>query len=441
MSLVPHHCRFALYLLTATVAWGQNASAQMISSSISDPSPGTYRTSAQTDADSGVAEDRFFEMDMLNSSSLTMALAGNTPVRFASLNSVLPDEPPEPQFALQPVGLLTAKASHSSMQRVISDKGGLVESGFMHSAVCVPGGRSGCGCGACRMEANTRLGRFAQGLYASVCCPDPCYTPTWTMLANAAFFSDAPRPQSRQRFRWDFNGNFVQPDRAEYLWARSGERGPATERSIDYHELTMISEIATDKAGLFVKTPYRSTYLDNGGHFAGFADISTGTKTLLHDTQLLQIAAQFETHIPTASPGKGLSNGHLSLEPALMAGLQLSDSSFLQMQLSQWIPIGGNQSHAGALLKHSMSYNHLLAGAASGTSLVGTLEYSALHFQDGEFTDPFGNRHRASNEAVMQLGGGLRLNLCNQVNFGFGGMYSADDWPTTALRTEFQWLH
>jgi len=300
---------------------------------------------------------------------------------------------------------------------------------------------TGCGCGACQMNATTRLGRFAQGVYSSICCPDPCYTPTWTMLANASLFSEAVRPQSRQRFRWDYNDHFVQPDRAEYLWARSGALGPAPERSIDFHELSMITEIAINKFAFFIETPYRSTYLESGGHFAGFADLSIGTKTLLHDTRLMQFAFQFETHIPTSSPSKGLSSGHVSLEPALLGGIQLSEQSFIQMQLAQWIPIGGDPSHAGALLKHSMSYNRLLMGTANNTSLVGTLEYSAIHFQDGEFTDPLGNRHRASNEAVFQYGGGLRLNLCNKVNFGFGSLFSSDDWPATALRTEFQWLH
>lgn len=307
-----------------------------------------------------------------------------------------------------------------------------------NTGVC---GTGSCACGNFQMNASTRLGRFAQGVYSGTCCPDPCYAPTWTMLANASLFSDTARPQSRQRFRWDYNDHFVQPDRAEYLWARSGALGPAPERSIDFHELSMLAEIATEKFSFFIETPYRSIDLESGGHFAGFADITTGTKTLLHDTRLIQIAFQFETHIPTSSPSKGLSNGHVSLEPGLLGGIQLSDRSFMQMQLAQWIPLGGNPDHAGALLRHSMSYNRVLMGSANNTSLVGTLEYAAIHFQDGQFTDPLGNLRPASNESVLQYGGGLRLNICNKVNFGFGSLFSADDWPAAALRTEFQWLH
>ncbi len=307
-----------------------------------------------------------------------------------------------------------------------------------NTGVCSTGN---CVCGNFQMNASTRLGRFAQGVYAGTCCPDPCYAPNWTMLANASLFSDTARPQSRQRFRWDYNDHFVQPDRAEYLWARMGALGPAPERSIDFHELTMMAEMATDKFSFFIETPYRSIDLESGGHFAGFADITTGTKTLLHDTRLIQIAFQFETHIPTSSPSKGLSNGHVSLEPGLLGGIQLSDRSFLQMQLAQWIPLGGNPHHAGALLRHSMSYNRLLMGSANNTSLVGTIEYAAFHFQDGQFTDPLGNLRPASNEAVFQYGGGLRLNICNKFNFGFGSLFSGDDWPAAALRTEFQWLH
>ena len=302
----------------------------------------------------------------------------------------------------------------------------------------------GCGCrSGSRERKRTRLGRFIQGVHAGICNDDPCYQPEWTMLANASLFTDAVRPQSRQRFRWDYNDEYLFPDRAEFLWARSGSLGPAPERSINFHELTAYVETGSDKFSFFVETPYRSISLDSGGHFAGVGDITVGTKTLLHDTALTQVALQFETQVPSATPTKGLSNGHVSLEPSLLFGIQASPKSFLQAQIGEWIPIAGDTTFAGALLRYSVSYNRTLFEMPSNTSLTGTIEYSGISFQDGAYTDPDTLLPvSASNESIGLLGTGLRLNICDKMNFGFGVQYGVTDIsPRTAFRTEIQFRH
>jgi len=309
---------------------------------------------------------------------------------------------------------------------------------------CNQCGQSGCSdCSANRPK--TRIGRFIQGVYQGICCPDPCYQPQWTMLANAGLFTESVRPQTRQRFQWEYNDNVLFQDRAEYLWARSGSRGPAAERSINYHELSMYVETGSEKFSFFVRTPYRSIYLESGGHFAGFSDITTGTKTLLHDTELLQVALQFETHIPTANALRGLSNGHVALEPSLIFGVQMSERSFLQAQIGEWIPIAGDSTYAGALLKYSTSYNRLLSGKREFTSLIGTLEFRGISFQDGAYTNPFTSTSAvpASNESVGMMGGGLRLNICNKLNVGLGGLFrvSEEPWADATWRTEIQFRH
>src|SRR5262249_20693838 len=49
---------------------------------------------------------------------------------------------------------------------------------------CVPGREPGNCC--CGCDANTCVGRMLLGLYDCICCPDPCYEPSWQPLANAA---------------------------------------------------------------------------------------------------------------------------------------------------------------------------------------------------------------------------------------------------------------
>ena len=290
-------------------------------------------------------------------------------------------------------------------------------------------------------KKSSRVGRFFRGVVDGICCPDPCYQPRWTMLANASFFTDSARPQNRQRYRWDYNSNFDFQDRAEYFWAQSGTLGPDAESFIDYDEISAYVETGGDKFSVFLVTPYRAIDLASDGHFAGFADLVAGTKSLLHDTELLQVSFQFETQIPTSSPSKGLSNGHVSLEPSLLLGIALSDVSFLQAQISEWIPIGGDADHAGALLSYSTSYNRVLWNSHDRTNLVGTIEYTGVSFQDGLFTSPTTlTTESASNETFSSMGGGFRLNICDKINFGVGSLFTLTDnhWAETQIRTEFQ---
>ena len=58
---------------------------------------------------------------------------------------------------------------------------------------CVPGKPPCEGC-----DADTCLGRLANGIYYGLCCPDPCYEPASIPAANAAFFQDSPRPSRRR---------------------------------------------------------------------------------------------------------------------------------------------------------------------------------------------------------------------------------------------------
>src|SRR5262249_29712618 len=47
---------------------------------------------------------------------------------------------------------------------------------------CVPGQKP---CFPPPHDPNTAIGAFCQNLYECLCCPDPCYQPTWVPAANA----------------------------------------------------------------------------------------------------------------------------------------------------------------------------------------------------------------------------------------------------------------
>jgi hypothetical protein len=316
---------------------------------------------------------------------------------------------------------------------------------------CVPGRRK---CDCCFNE-DTYVGRFLGGLYDCVCCPDPCYEPHWVAAADVAFFQDAARPVTQMRFRWDTGWDMLTPDRAEYFWARqTGPLGPnLIVKSLNYRELSLYTEGATDKIGVFVEQPYREV----GAHaadispnpsttFSGFGDLNIGTKTLLLDCDLLQVSFQFKTFILTGASMKGLGTGHVSLEPALLNTLHLAPDTYMQWELAYWIPVGGDQLYEGNVFHAHMAFNRVLWRLCRDVQIVGTMEFNEWSIVNGNFTSPTvltgGNatpeRARAT---IFSLGPGARLVICDRIDFGAGTAFSLTGarWAEELVRAEFRW--
>jgi hypothetical protein len=325
----------------------------------------------------------------------------------------------------------------------------LPESFALPTPSCLNCGGNGFGCSTCGgcqtcepCVARTRFGRFACGLYQAICCPDPCYEPRWTGVANAAFWVDGARPVTQVRYRWDASLNLIYPDRAGFIWPTVGTLGPkVAPGSMDLHELSMYNEIASGPSfSFFTNMPYRSYDTDLDGHGAGFGDMDMGTKSVLFDCELLQITFQMRTFIPIGNGLKGIGTMHVSLEPSLIVGLNLAPETYFQAQIAEWIPIGGGGG-AGAILHYHTSLNHVLWRWQPSMPIIGTLEANGWSFQDGTYTDPSGVVHSASGETYLSAGPGLRVVVCDKVDFGIGTAFAVtqDHWGEQSVRSEFRW--
>ncbi len=272
-------------------------------------------------------------------------------------------------------------------------------------------------------------GRFYDALTAALCECDACYQPQWRLLESASFWVDSARPQNRTRVRWDYGPGMIFPDRAEYFWARVGSRGPATVPTpdLDYHELSQYIETAHGGFSAFFVMPYRSLYMRDAGHAAGFGDIQIGTKSLLHDTPLVQVTLQMTTTIPSANSRKGLGTGHVSLEPALLVGLALTERDFLQAQAAEWIPLGGDSDYQGALLRWGVAWNRTVWQRDRDNTMTANLDLVGWSFQDGAYTDPVLGQQRANDESYVYLGPGSRMLLCGRFEFGAGAIFALTD--------------
>jgi len=311
---------------------------------------------------------------------------------------------------------------------------------------CVPGRRR---CDCC-FDQSTYVGRILGGLYDCICCPDPCYEPHWVAAADVAFFQDSARPVTQMRLRWDTGWDMLTPDRAEYFWAREkGPLGPnAVARFLNYRELTMYTEGAIDKIGVFVEQTYREVGLHASPisptpdtTFSGFGDLNIGTKTLLLDCDLMQFAFQFKTFIPVGSAGKGLGTGHVSLEPAFLMTLHLAPDTYLQMEAAYWIPVGGDSLYQGNVFHSHIAVNQVLWRLCRDVVLVGTMEFNEWSIINGNFTDPgTGNPVRA-RDTIFSLGPGARFVICDRIDLGAGTAFAVtgDHWAEELVRAEFRW--
>ncbi len=253
---------------------------------------------------------------------------------------------------------------------------------------CVPGRFEDC----CGCNSTTVFGRILGGVYQELCCPDACYQGKWIPVANAAFFVEGTRPVTTTRFRWEYANNFTLPDRSEFFWAKSGGNGgkgpKQVETRLNYSQLSMYQEIATGGFSAFIDLPYLAVDPLVNPYAAGFGDMKIGTKSLVFDRDLFQLGFMMQTTIPMGNFTVGLGTGHVSLEPTLLSAVKLTPDTYLQTQLSEWIPLGGDPDYMGSILHYHFSLNHVLYRPVHNVELIGTAEFTGYSFQAGQFTDP-----------------------------------------------------
>lgn len=286
------------------------------------------------------------------------------------------------------------------------------------------------------------LGRLLCGLHHILCCPDPCYEPCYIPAANAGFFLDSAKPVTQSKFRFDASIGGTTPDRAEYLWAQIGGRGPANpEASLVHYDLVMENEFATERFSFFVSTPFRIVVPTNNPTHAGYADMRLGTKSLLVDSELLLVAFQFSTILPTGVAPWGTGNGHVSLEPSLLMTLKVCEETYLQTQIAEWIPLGGTPGFQGPVFHYHFSLNHTLTAPRRDMKLIGTMEFGSYVFHSGGATLANGAVVNASDEVYYHLGPGFRFHFCNKIDIGFGMQFGVSDnmFFDQLYRTELRW--
>ena len=325
-------------------------------------------------------------------------------------------------------------------------------------------GRKGCDC-CC--DSESKWGHLWCGIYKCICCPDPCYEPCFVPLANAALGVDPVQPVTQVRIRADFGWAMTSPDKAEWFWAQEKGRGPSLssggpavpaapglpgsgamafpgpgEGSLDYRLASLYMEGAVGRFGVFVEMTYVDTDPTTFPGAAGFGDMNVGMKTLLLDCDLIKLTSQFRVFIPTGNVSEGLGNGHATLEPSLIWALKLTPETYFQGQVAYWRPIGGTDSFAGPVFHYHLSLNQLLCNCGKDVQLIGTAELNGYEITSGAYTQVDGTLGSARDlNPIISVGPGLRLSVCNVIDFGVGAAFSltSDRLANQLIRAEFRW--
>jgi hypothetical protein len=318
---------------------------------------------------------------------------------------------------------------------------------------CVPGQKP---CHPPANECNTVIGAFCQSLYECLCCPDPCYQPTWVPAANASFFADYARPRTVTRIRYDNLENMTRPDRNQFFMNsvtlqtnNPNNRLPSSRIFARLQQVSLYQEAAGERGSFFVEYPYRQINESWAPTQAGFGDVNFGVKSLLFDCEMLQLTFQMRTYMPSGNFQNNLGTGQFVVDPSILASLKLSSTTYFQGQFGNWTPVGGPSSinlsrqgtgtatsgdkMAGGVFYWLMSLNQVLWHATPDSPLIATLEMDGWSFENGGYTRDV---HRNQNYrrpadgggvSYFNIGPGLRQSVCNRLDFG-----GAITWATNA---------
>lgn len=302
------------------------------------------------------------------------------------------------------------------------------------------------------------VGQFSANLYQCLCCPDPCYQPSWVPAANASFFADYARPRTVTRFRYDNLIDMQVPDRNQY-WMKNlpiNTKKPFIYNGFKYRsnpsanmqQIYLYQEAAGEKGSFFIEYAYRQINPLFSPTQAGFGDLNFGIKSLLFDCEMLQLSFQMRTYAPTGNFSNALGTGHFSLDPSLLASIKLGPETYFQAQFGNWIPIAGTQPLAGGIFYWLMSFNQVIWNVTPNSPLIATLEMDGYSFEDGGFTRPIVTpgvkavRSSGGGVSYFNLGPGLRWSICNKMDLGGALTFSTTDmhWADPWFRFEMRFL-
>ena len=268
-------------------------------------------------------------------------------------------------------------------------------------------------------------------------------------LPFALFEIDPTQPFNNLRLRFDAAYGLTHPYRAEYFWS-APPKGPdapdtALQDDVDYSQARFQFEMGGPRMTVGTEIPLVYVDPETTDPDAGLGDLVLTTKTLMADGERWQLMQVFRTQLATGSSRSGRGNGHVSMEPGLVARYKQNDNLLIHSELKLWFPMGGNDEFSGEILRWGMGAARVLYETDS-FALIPTFEFVAWTVLDGKEYLPTPNGRRLDGDTILNLYPGLRIVNDTSGDFGMfelginGGASVSDmHWYRTLIRLELRW--
>lgn len=268
-------------------------------------------------------------------------------------------------------------------------------------------------------------------------------------LPFALFEVDGSQPSNNFRLRFEAASDWEFPDRVEYFWSHIGKKGPdATfpiESSVDYQDIRLAFEVGGEKFSATTEIPLHFINPTVVGNTGGMGDMVITTKTVMMDSESLQITQVLRNQLPTGSAKRGRGNGHVSMEPGFVARYGWSERTQIHNELKLWFPLGGEPGFSGPVLRYGLGYASVLYDSDT-FAVIPTFEVVAWSILSGQKTTPLGQTVSIDGENIVNFYPGVRLvrdggGDMGLFELGISGGTSVTErhWYQSVIRLDLRW--
>ena len=176
----------------------------------------------------------------------------------------------------------------------------------------------------------------------------------------APFEIETSQPANNIRLKMMSAYDLLSPDRASYIWAPIGSKGPPRPEShVNYQNFDAIYEAGGKRFSVVTDIPLRSLHPEYNSSGSGIGNISIAPKTVIVDGSDWQVTHIFRTYLPTGPVQRGTTNGLTALEPGVLIHYRWSPQTYVHGQAKYWIPMSAGPG-AGNVFNYGVGVSHVL---------------------------------------------------------------------------------
>jgi hypothetical protein len=262
-------------------------------------------------------------------------------------------------------------------------------------------------------------------------------------------YIDPAIPGTMFRIRADASYDSNRPSRDEFFYPQTGPAGPGVpgpETRIDYQELSGYLEVAPyENLSAFLTVPFRFLNPEINANAAGLSDMNAGFKWAFLSSDDGVATFQLRTYAPTGNAGLGLGTRHVSLEPALLTFVPLTEALAFEGELRYWVPIGGTD-FAGSIIRYGAGLRYEMYATPNlrvmpvvefvGWTSLGGKESVATSATSAVVQD-------ATGDTIVNVKAGVRFGLGEHMDVyaGYGRALTGDVWYKDTVRLEARLLY